>query len=165
MEIPNPILYFPSNHSLTTNVQFPFLWTDFNIFFSLTWKFDGDSKSDILNFVFVNVVILVSSRYWYYLKVFTCNRPSGPYPRGDLFLKKILLSLSISRFFFFSLSLSYSLYHSPFFSLSLFFLSFFYFSHLIYSNNVIFYHFLFATCECCHSCFFVSIFTCLILKL
>ena len=30
-----------------------------NIFLSLTWKFDGNSKSDILNFVFMNVVILV----------------------------------------------------------------------------------------------------------
>ena len=48
MGIPNPILYFPSNHSLTTNVQFPCLWTDLTIFFSLTWKFDGDSKSDIV---------------------------------------------------------------------------------------------------------------------
>ena len=35
----------------------------FEYFFSsLTWKFDGDSKSDILNFVFMNVVILVKGR-------------------------------------------------------------------------------------------------------
>ena len=33
MWIPNPTLYFPSNHSLTTNVQFPCLWTDLNKFF------------------------------------------------------------------------------------------------------------------------------------
>ena len=32
----------------TTKVQFPCLWTDLNNFFSLTWKFDGDSKSDIV---------------------------------------------------------------------------------------------------------------------
>ena len=33
----------------TTNVQFPCLWTDLNNFFSsLTWKFDGDSKSDVV---------------------------------------------------------------------------------------------------------------------
>ena len=48
MGIQNPILKFTSNHSLTTNVQFPCLWTDLNFFLSLTWKFAGDSKSDIV---------------------------------------------------------------------------------------------------------------------
>ena len=37
--------------------------------FSLTWKFDGDSESDILNFVFMNVVIHVQL----YLYVFFIN--------------------------------------------------------------------------------------------
>ncbi len=48
MGIPNPILYFPSNHFWTTDVQYPYLWTDFYIFSSLTWKFDRNSKSDIV---------------------------------------------------------------------------------------------------------------------
>ena len=50
MGIPNPILYFPSNDSLDHKSPislFPYLWTDLNIIFSLTWKFNGDSKSDI----------------------------------------------------------------------------------------------------------------------
>ena len=87
MEIPNSILYFPSNDSLdhkspisclrtdltyfffidleirwrfqiryctlpqmihwTTN-SISCLWTDLTNFFPLTWKFDGDSKSDMV---------------------------------------------------------------------------------------------------------------------
>ena len=43
MGIPNPILYFPSNHSLTTNVPFPCLWTDLNNYFffdlEIRWGF------------------------------------------------------------------------------------------------------------------------------
>ena len=33
---------------LTTTVQFRCFWTDLNYFFSLIWKFNGDSRSDIL---------------------------------------------------------------------------------------------------------------------
>ena len=47
MGIPNPILYFPQMTLWTTKVQFPCLWTNLNNF-SLTWKFDGDSKCDIV---------------------------------------------------------------------------------------------------------------------
>ncbi len=43
MCIPNLILFF--NHHY---VQFPCLWTDLNFSSSLTWKFDWDSKSDIV---------------------------------------------------------------------------------------------------------------------
>ena len=40
---------FPQITLWTTDVQFPCLWTDFKFFSSsLTWKFDGDSKSDIV---------------------------------------------------------------------------------------------------------------------
>ena len=46
MGIQNSILYFPQMTILTTTVQFRCF--DLNIFFSLTWKFDGDSKSDIV---------------------------------------------------------------------------------------------------------------------
>ncbi len=47
MGIPNPILYFTLN-DLDHNSPISCLWTDFNNFFSLTLKFDGDSKSDIV---------------------------------------------------------------------------------------------------------------------
>ena len=48
---------------------FSCLWTNFNNFF-LTWKFDGDSKSDILNFVFMNVVILVLIIFTIKMRIF-----------------------------------------------------------------------------------------------
>ena len=43
------IRYFtlPKMTHWITKVQFPCLWTNLNIFFSLIWKVDGDSKSDI----------------------------------------------------------------------------------------------------------------------
>ena len=41
-------LYFPQMCLLTTKVQFPCLWTDLNNSFSLTWKFDGNTRSDIV---------------------------------------------------------------------------------------------------------------------
>ena len=50
MGILNSILIFTSNHSLDHNYPISCLWTDLNIFLSLTWKFDGDSKSVILKF-------------------------------------------------------------------------------------------------------------------
>ena len=48
MRIPNLILYFPSNDSLDHKSPISCLWTDLTNFFSLTWKFIGDSKSDIV---------------------------------------------------------------------------------------------------------------------
>ena len=51
MGIRNPILYFTLIDSLDHSSpisQFPCLCTDLNILFSLTWKFDGDSNSDIV---------------------------------------------------------------------------------------------------------------------
>ncbi len=72
MGIPNLISYFPQMTVWTTKVQLPFLWTDLNIFFSFSWKFDGDSKSDVLNFVFLNVFILVFSISWFKNKPHEC---------------------------------------------------------------------------------------------
>ncbi len=49
MGIPNPILYFTPNDSLDykgSNSLISLIWTDLNTFFTLTWKFNGDSKSD-----------------------------------------------------------------------------------------------------------------------
>ena len=48
MGIPNLILYFTSNDSLDHKCSISCLWTDLTIFFPLTWKFDGDSKSNIV---------------------------------------------------------------------------------------------------------------------
>ena len=48
MGIPNLVSYFPQMTVWTTKVQFPSFMDRFEYFFSLTWKFDGDSKSDIV---------------------------------------------------------------------------------------------------------------------
>ena len=48
MAIPNPILNFTSNDSLDHKSPNSCLWTDLNIFLSLNWTFDRDSKSDIV---------------------------------------------------------------------------------------------------------------------
>ena len=71
----------------TTKVQYPCLWTDLKSFFSLTWKFDRDSKSDIVlylkcltrlqksNFLFMDRFVIFLSLwlgnsmgipYWYF---------------------------------------------------------------------------------------------------
>ncbi len=48
MGIQNPKLYFPQMALWTTKVHFRCFWTNLDIFFSLTWKFDGVSKSAIV---------------------------------------------------------------------------------------------------------------------
>ena len=72
MGIPNPIMYFTLNDSLDHKSPISCLWTDLTNFFSLTWKFDGDSKSDIE--VYLNCLSkplkpnFISTKYFFQLE-------------------------------------------------------------------------------------------------